>query len=237
MARPWHTVDSVPTEAGTFELRRRGERDFLITVGGRVLMNSSAHRSELALGELACRYLGRRANPRVLVGGLGMGYTLRAILDALPATARIMVAELNPVVVGWCRGPLAELTSRALEDPRVTAEIADVATVIRKGAGADDRFDAVVLDLDEGPHAGSHKRDDPHYGSRAIETTRAALRPGGVFAVWGENHAAGFAKRLRAAGFSVICDRPGRGGLRHVVYVAKAPGPEPHGRGRRRAGR
>lgn len=222
MAQPWHTVDRVPTEEGTLELRRRGKRDFLITVGGRVIMNSAAHRSELALGELACRGLGRGANRRVLVGGLGMGYTLRAALDALPATARVVVAELNPVVVEWCRGPLAALTARAAEDPRVTVEVSDVAGVIRRCAlpEVDDRFDAVILDLYQGPHAGSHRRDDPLYGRRAIETTRAALKSGGVFAVWGEDHDAGFERRLRAAGFSVNCERPGRGGLRHAVYVA-----------------
>nr|WP_291315043.1 spermidine synthase [Desulfuromonas sp.] len=163
----------------------------------------------------------------MLVGGLGMGFTLKAVLDTLPAAAKVVVAELNPVVLEWCRGPLAGLTGGAATDPRVTVEITDVADLIRRsavGAGAEG-FDAVVLDLYTGPHAGSHKRDDPLYGSRAIEATRAALRPGGVFAVWGENFDAGFDKRLKAAGFSVTSERPGRGGLRHVVYLAKMPSP------------
>lgn len=223
MAHPWKIIDSVATKEGALELRQRGERDFLITVGGLVLMNSSAHRSEAALGQLACRHLKDHASPRVLVGGLGMGYTLRAVLDALPGTGRVTVAELNPVVLDWCRGPLAGLTDRAVADPRVTVEISDVADLIRRSA-IDDKaegFDAVVLDLYTGPDADSHKRDDPLYGSRAIERTRAALKPGGVFAVWGENYDAGFDKRLCAAGFSVTSERPGRGGLRHVVYVAK----------------
>jgi spermidine synthase len=223
MAQPWQTLASVPTKEGTLELRRRGERDFLITLGGLVLMSSSAHRSEAALGALACRDLRRRADARVLVSGLGMGFTLRAALDSLPATGRVTVAELNPVVMEWCRGPLAELTARAAEDPRVTIRIADVAEVIRERAvSGEGRFHAIILDLYEGPHARTHKRDDPLYGSKAIEAARSALEPGGVFAVWGESHDAGFEKRLRAAGFSVTCERPGRGGLRHVVYLGKA---------------
>lgn len=227
MAQPWKIVDSVSTAQGTLELRQRGDRDFLITVGGLVLMTSSAFRSEVALGRLACSHLKNHAGPRVLVGGLGMGYTLKAVLDFLPPTGRVVVAELNPVVLEWCRGPLAGLTGCAAADPRVTVEIADVADLIRRSAAdaAAQGFDAVVLDLYKGPDAHSHKRDDPLYGSRAIESTRAALRPGGVFAVWGENYDAGFDKRLRAAGFSVTSERPGRGGLRHVVYVAKLLAP------------
>jgi spermidine synthase len=222
LAQPWKVIESVPTRQGTLELRQRGERDFLITVGGLVLMNSSAHRSEVALGELACRHLAGSPHPKVLVGGLGMGYTLKAVLDQLPETGSVLVAELNPVVVQWCRGPLAPLTGAAVADPRVTIEIADVAAVIRRSAAESSPFDAIVLDLYTGPHAGSHKRDDPLYGSTAIETTRAALSPGGIFAVWGENNDAGFERRLRSARFSVTTARPGRGGLRHVVYVAKS---------------
>lgn len=222
MARPWQTLDRVPTAEGDLELRRRGDRDFLITVAGRVLMNSAHHRSEAALGSLACRSLEGRRGPRVLVGGLGMGFTLRAVLDAVAADARIVVAELNPAVVRWCGGPLAELTAGAAQDPRVEVRVGDVADVIRAASTAEPvRFDAVILDLYEGPHAGCAKGADPLYGRGAIERTRAALRPGGVFAVWGEAYDEGFEKRLRAAGFSVTTDRPGRGGgLRHVVYLA-----------------
>lgn len=225
MAQPWHIVDSVPADQGTLELRRRGESDFVITVGGRVLMSSSANRSELALGILACAPLRGVAEPHVLIGGLGMGYTVRAVLDALPAAARVHVAELNPIVLDWCRGPIAALTGRAADDPRVRVEFADVADVIRRSSGvAEERpFHAIIFDLYEGPHARTDKRDDPLYGSRAIERVRAVLKPGGVFAVWGENYDHGFEKRLRAAGFAVTSERPGRGGLRHVVYLARAP--------------
>ena len=226
MALPWKIIDSVATDEGVLELRQRGERDFLITVGGLVLMNSLAHRSEVALGQLACDQLKKHVAPRVLVGGLGMGFTLRAVLDALPASGQVTVAELNPVVVDWCRGPLAHLTNAAA-DSRVRVEIVDVARLIRRHAGdsTEEKFDAVVLDLYRGPHAHSHKRDDPLYGSRAIEFTRSVLKPGGVFAVWGENYDAAFDKRLVAAGFAVRSERPGRGGLRHVVYVAHLQAP------------
>lgn len=232
MVQPWTIVDSISTKEGILELRQRGERDFLITVGGLVLMNSSAHRSEVALGQLACGHLKSQASPRVLVGGLGMGYTLKAVLDSLPDTGRVVVAELNPVVVKWCRGPLAGLTDSAVADPRVSVEIADVADLIRrsKAGGGEEGFDAVVLDLYKGPHYRSHKRDDPLYGSRAIENTRAALKPDGVFAVWGENYDAEFDKRLCAAGFTVTSERPGRGGLRHVVFVAKLNSPRAKGK-------
>ena len=231
MAQPWIIVESINTKEGVLELRQRGERDFLITVGGLVLMNSSAHRSEVALGQLACRHLKSQASPRVLVGGLGMGYTLKAVLDSLPDTGRVVVAELNPVVLKWCRGPLAGLTDSAVADRRVSVEIADVADLIRrsKTGGTEEGFDAVVLDLYKGPHYRSHKRDDPLYGSRAIENTRAALKPDGVFAVWGENYDAEFDKRLCAAGFTVTSVRPGRGGLRHVVFVARLNSPRAKG--------
>lgn len=222
MAIPWKIIDCVATEEGDLRLQQRGERDFLITIGSQVLMNSSAHRSEVALGQLSCCHLKNHPGPKVLVGGLGMGYTLRAVLDTLPLTSRVVVAELNPVVVEWCRGPLAALTASAVSDPRVTAEIVDVAAYIRKSKinATEQGFDAIVLDLYRGPHFHTDKRDDPLYGSKAIEAARSALKPGGVFGVWGENYDEGFDKRLRAAGFSVTCKRPGRGGMLHAVFVA-----------------
>ena len=222
MAQPWKTIESIPTGEGALELRRRGERDFLITIGSQVLMNSLSNRSELVLGELGCGHLKGSPAPRVLVGGLGMGFTLRAVLDTLPATARVIVAELNPTVLDWCRGPLAALTANAVSDPRVSVEIGDVAGLIRRSAedGGEERFDAIVLDLYRGPHSKTHQSDDPLYGSKAIDNMRAALKPGGVAAVWGENYDEGFDKRLRNAGFTVTTDRPGRGGLRHVVFLA-----------------
>lgn len=223
MARPWQTIERVSTEEGLLELRKRGERDFLITVGGHVLMNSMANRSEVALGKLACGHLKDLSQPLVLVGGLGMGFTLKAVLDTLPAAGRVVVAELNPVVLEWCRGPLAALTNRATADTRVEVKICDVAQLIRRYAKDDtlEKFDTVILDLYTGPYVRSHKRDDPLYGSIAINTTRAALKPGGVFAVWGEDYDAGFAKRLAEAGFVSTRHRSGRSGSGHVVYLGQ----------------
>jgi spermidine synthase len=225
MAQPWQTIDRIDSADGLLELRKRGERDFLILINGRVLMNSSANRSELALGERACKPVAVHPRPRVLIGGLGMGLTLRAALDALPASAQIVVAELNPATVTWCRGPLAGLTNHAVDDPRVSVVIDDVSAVIAKTTkvGAD-KFDAIIIDLYEGPHAKTDAKNDPFYGSRALEQTAAALSGGGIFAVWGENPDAAFEKRLAAAGFIVERLRPGRGGMRHVVYMAKRAG-------------
>jgi spermidine synthase len=222
MAVPWQTLDKAKTPDGVLELRRRGERDFLILINNRVLMNSSANRSEIALGELACKVVAVRSGPRVLLGGLGMGLTLRAALDSLPHSAEIVVSELNPVVAAWCRGPLAGLTNGAVGDPRVTVMIVNVADMIAQSAepGAK-KYDAIIIDLYEGPHAGTDAVNDPFYGSRALTKTAGALSLGGVFAVWGEASDAAFERRLAAAGFSVDRKRPGRGGLRHVVYVAQ----------------
>jgi spermidine synthase len=220
MALPWKTLDRfVSADEGALELRQRGAGDFVITLGSRILMNSKAQRSEIALGELGCRGLQDLPAPRVLVGGLGMAITLRAVLNALPSSARVLVAELNPKIRDWCLGPLAELTGGAAADPRVQVEIADVSKLIRQATPGE--FDAIILDLYRGPHPQTHQQSDPFYGSRAISRTRAALKPGGIFAVWGENPDVGFEQRLVAAGLAVRCERPGRGGYRHAVWVAQ----------------
>ncbi len=218
--KPWQTLDRVDTAEGALELRRRGERDFLITIAGRVLMTSGAHRSEDALARLACAGLSKRERPRVLIGGLGMAYTLRAALDVLPPSAEVQVAELNPQVVSWCRGALAELTAQAVEDPRVTVRIVDVSVAIAQARG----LDAILLDLYEGPHAATQRAGaDPLYGDAALERTAAALRPDGIFAVWSEEADQPFEMRLRRQRWPLVIERLG-GGRTHVVYVARAPG-------------
>jgi len=219
------------TADGLLELRQRDARDFLITLDGRVLMRSAAHRSESALAELALARLASRRAPRVLVGGLGMGLTLRAALDGLPRGARVVVAELHEPVVGWCRGPLAALTRGAVDDPRVRVEVGDVARIISGGGP----FDAILLDLFVGPQRRS--RDHPLWGEAALANTRAALGSDGVFGVWSEAPDAGFEKRLRRAGFRFERARPGRGERRHVVYVALRESDTRGGRPRGPAGR
>ena len=222
MAQPWKTLATQTTDEGLLELRQRGARDFLITVGGLVLMNSLSNRSEVVLGQLGCQKLKNHRHPKVLVGGLGMGITLRAVLDALPADAEVVVAELNPVVVEWCRGPLAELTDGVVNDRRVQVEVGDVADLIKRLlSDPSTRFDAVIFDLYKGPHAKTDPLADPLYGSRAIANVHKILRAGGMFTIWGENFDAGFDRRLKKAGFATSSQRPGRGGYRHVVFVAE----------------
>jgi spermidine synthase len=152
-----------------------------------------------------------------------MGFTLRAALDTLPPDAEVTVAELEPVVVRWCRGPLAELSSRAVDDPRVRVAIGDVADLVGRAAkaGGAARYDAILLDLYEGPRESSGGASDPFFGRRALATTRRALTRGGVFAVWSEDPDAPFERRLAAAGFEVERLRPKSGGPRHVVYLSR----------------
>jgi spermidine synthase len=215
--KPWRTIDRASTPEGPLELRQRGERDFLITIAGRILMTSVAHRSEDALAELTCAPLAKATRPRVLVGGLGMGYTLRAALDRLPARAKVDLVELNGAVVTWCRGPLAPLTAAAIDDRRVSVEVADVSRVI--AAAPPGSYDAIVLDLYEGPHQATNHAHDPLYGAAALARTHRALRPGGMLAVWSEEVDRPFERRLEAAQFRVRTHRT-RGGRTHVIYAA-----------------
>jgi spermidine synthase len=213
----WNTLATIATTEGALELRRRGDGVFLIVIAGRVLMTSNDRRSEQALATRACRGLAA-PRPRVLIGGLGMGYTVRAALDALPAAAELVVAELTPEIEAWCRGPLAPLTGAALDDPRVRVVIGDVARAIA-GAPAG-HYHAILLDLYEGPHAATQRTDDPFYGRAALAASRAALAAGGVLAVWSEDPDEDFARRLATAGFEVEVHRLGKP-RRHVVYLAR----------------
>lgn len=214
--KAWKTLATSKTAEGTLELRQRGDADdYLIVIGGRVLMNSHARKSEEALATLGLAGVDAK---RVLIAGLGMGYTLRAALDVLPASSEVVVCELDPIIVEWCKGPLAAATNNALGDPRVKLEIADVAA--RIGASKN-TFDAILLDLYEGPNAASQRKDDPFYSAHALVRTRAALRPGGVLAVWSEDSDAPFAKRFVTAGFVVKPHSIGAGGRKHVVYVGR----------------
>jgi spermidine synthase len=219
MPRPWRLLAAEDTPEGKLELRQRGDAEFLLQVGGRVLMNSAARKSEELLATMATERIAAVRAPAVLIGGLGMGYTLRAALDTLPKSATVVVAELNPVMVAWCAGPLAALTGAATADPRVRVEIADVARLISSATPAS--LHAIVLDLYEGPRAATQRADDPFYGVSALRRARAALAPGGVLAVWAEAHDAAFEKRFAAVGFDVTtCAKtPGGAGWKHTVYV------------------
>ncbi|HEX4513254.1 MAG TPA: hypothetical protein VH054_06950 [Polyangiaceae bacterium] len=217
MTRPWQTIARVPTSEGALELRQRGALDFLITIAGRVLMTSQARRSEEALATLPLRDQKPAKLRSVVVGGLGMGYTLRAALDLLPHTTKVTVVELTRDVAEWCRGPLAPLTDGAVADPRVRVVIDDVSRFIAKSAPAS--FDAILLDLYEGPHQATQRGEDPLYGPRALTAAYTALTPGGVLAVWSEEPDTPFEHRLARAGFTVHKKRAGRGGRAHCVYL------------------
>jgi len=223
MPRPYELIDSAPTDEGLLELRQRGERDFMISVGGRVLMTSALTTTELALAQEGCRTLASAQRPRVLIGGLGLGYTLRAALDALPPTAEVTVAELNAKVVEWNRGPLAILHNSALADLRTRIVVGDVMAEIRRVALAPKapRYDAILWDLYVGPKRTGGARD-PLYGDASIEHTRAALRPGGVFGVWAEEPSRPFEARLRKQGMQISLAPSGGRGVRHAVYMARA---------------
>ncbi len=219
MRQPWKTLERVETADGPLELRQRGDSEFLFTVSGQVLMTSRATRSEGALATLACDGLPAAKGPRVLVGGLGLGFTLRAALDVLPLDARVCVAELHEAVVRWCRGPVAELSLHSLDDPRVQVRVADVSEIIGERRGA---WEAIAIDLYDGPHRGNQSPSDPIYGTPALKRTLAALRPGGTFAVWGEEHDDRFAGRLTRAGFRSVRElHPGKGSQRHAVYLGR----------------
>lgn len=219
---PWTLIDAAPVPGGEGELRlkRRGA-EFSIMLGANELMNSRLGGSEEALATLACAKVAEEPRPRVLIGGLGMGFTLRAALGALGPQARIVVAELAPAVVAWARGPMSEVFGDSLGDPRVRIEVEDVGRLIRAGRGA---YDAILLDVDNGPEGLTRDANDGLYGHDGLQAARAALRPGGVLAVWSCAPDRAFSTRLRKAGFSVEevgARANGRGGgARHVIWLA-----------------
>lgn len=217
MTQPWNTLDGFECDEGRMELRQRGEKDFLITIGGRVLMPSQAQISELKVAQWGCEGLANHPAPRVLVGGLGLGYTLRATLDSLPKTAVVDQAELHPEIVKWCQGPLAILTDGAIHDPRVNVCIGDVMEQVNVASPG---YDAVVWDLYEGPHHA--KEHDPLYGTKAIAAVHKKLRPKGRFTIWSEEADASFERRLDKMRLSWWKKLAGRGGRRHVVYGIEA---------------
>jgi spermidine synthase len=218
MATPWQTVAVVGTEEGPLELRRRGD-DWLMLIAGRVLMNSFSRSSEEELARHGVARLGACAAPDVLIAGLGMGFTLRALLDAVPAQAKVTVAELNPVVVEWCRGPLAPAARDVLRDRRVNVEVRDVAELIATSPPAS--FDLILLDLYEGPNAATQDSNDPFYSEAALARTHRALRPNGVLGVWSEDADAAFARRLTTSRYAMTKHSFGSGGRRHIVYLAQ----------------
>ena len=222
---PWIHLDTaaVPGGGGALKLMQRG-KEFSIMVGSTPLMNSRMSSSEVALAELACDRLRGRHNARVLIGGYGMGFTLRATLAGLGGDAQITVAELVPAVLRWARGAMAELTANSLVDPRVDIREADVGVLI---ASAQASFDAILLDVDNGPDGLSRSENDRLYNLRGLHAARRALRPNGLLAVWSAAPNKEFLARLGRAGFTVeeIKARANKGrGVRHIIWAATNPG-------------
>jgi spermidine synthase len=218
--KPWITLDRTRTPDGTdLQLMRRDD-EYVIRANGAVLMSSRMHGSEEALATLACRRVRTLTRPSVLVGGLGMGFTLRATLDLLTPGATVVVAELLPEVVEWHRGPLGPLANHPLNDPRVRLDVGDVAATLRSSVG---RFDAVLLDVDNGPDALTAPSNAALYTARGIAAARAALKIGGVLAAWSSRDDRGFAQRLRQAELVVnvtrVRGRLTKGGPRHTIFL------------------
>jgi spermidine synthase len=218
---PWVQLDSAKTPDGQQELRlkRRGS-EFSIMLGTNELMNSRLSGSEQALAKLSCQRIADHRRPRMLIGGLGMGFTLRAALAELGNDASIVVAELVPTVVAWARGQMAEVFGGCLDDPRVTVEETNVGQLIRSEPAA---WDAILLDVDNGPQGIVHKSNDALYSLQGLGAARTALKPGGVLAVWSQGPDGGFTRRLKQAGFAVeeINTRAnGKRGARHVIWMA-----------------
>ncbi|THD70379.1 MAG: spermidine synthase [Bradyrhizobium sp.] len=223
---PWSQIDSAPVPGGDGELRlmRRGA-EFSIMLGPNQLMNSRSSGSEQALATLACGRLEALECPHLLIGGLGMGFTLRAALAVLGNGARVVVAELMPAVLGWARGPMAELFGDSLTDPRVSIREADVADLIWSSRST---FDAILLDVDNGPEALAREANNALYDLKGLRAAHAALRPRGVLAVWSSGPDLKFTKRLRDAGFDVdelkVRANGKRGGARQVIWIATRAG-------------
>ena len=219
---PWVEIDRamIPGHEGDVALFKRGA-EFSIRTANAELMNSRAHGSEDALAELTCHHLKRNGGRRILIGGLGMGFTLAAALGQSDPDTRITVSELIPAVVRWNRKHLGRLAGMPLDDPRVSIAEEDVGQTISKMKSA---WDAILLDVDNGPAGLTRKANDRLYGRSGLKTARVALRPGGVLAVWSSGADEAFTRRLKQCGFqtetvTVRARKPGKG-ARHTIWLA-----------------
>lgn len=222
---PWSLLDtaSIPGGEGELRLMRRGS-EFSIRLGHNELMNSRLSGSEEALATITSERIKPHAAPRVLIGGLGMGFTLRAALASFGPDASITVAELVPAVIKWAQGPMAHVFGNSLADPRVRVCEADVGQLIRSRPSA---YDAILLDVDNGPDGLTRSANDALYDLRGLSAARTALRDGGVLAVWSAKPDARFVQCLRKAGFDVdeVKARANglRGGSKHIIWIATRP--------------
>jgi spermidine synthase len=218
--KPWELFGQTRTPDGEEMTLTRHGTEYVLLASGQTLMSSRMHGSEEALAMFACARARTLEAPCCLVGGLGMGFTLRAALDLLPPDATVIVAELAPALVDWNRGPIGPLARHPLRDKRVVVEVSDVAATLGSSPG---RFDAVLLDVDNGPAAFTASNNAGLYEDRGLAVAHAALKPGGVFAVWSSREDRRFEQRLRYGGFDVTVERVrGRlkkGGPRHAIFL------------------
>ena len=223
---PWETIDSATIPGSEVELTLSQRKDdFAIRVAGVPgdLMNSRMHHSEDALAEIACSRLGIIENAQILVGGLGMGFTLAAVLKSVAGSAEVIVAELVPAVVEWNRGILGQCAGRPLDDGRTHVHLGDVADLLKQGSNG---FDAILLDVDNGPEAMTHSDNEWLYSLAGLKTIYETLRPEGILAIWSGRADQLFTIRLKKTGFNVqlrtVRARPGKGS-RHTIFVAQKP--------------
>ena len=215
-----HLATAHAPDGEELRLMRRGD-DFMIVLDRNELMNSRMSGSEEALAVMTCARLDDRKAPHLLIGGYGMGFTLRAALAALGRDARVTVAELVPKIIDWARGPMAALTAGCLDDPRVRLVIGDVGDAIDAGRGG---YDAILLDVDNGPDGLTRAGNDGLYSHAGLAAAKAALKPGGILAIWSAAPDKAFARRLGSAGFAVeevaVRARANGKGPRHVIWFA-----------------
>lgn len=206
--KPWKTLAT----DGKWTLRQRGT-EFMVQVDGKILMTSRRHGSEDELARVGCARI-NSSHPKVLIGGLGFGFTLRAALDCLPDGAQVTVSELSQRVVDWNQDALAEMHGNALEDHRVQVDVGDVQRLLSKNRGT---YDVVLLDIDNGPFPVTIEDNETMYSIGGLSSVRASLRPGGRLAVWSASTHPGFNKRLREVGFHASVEKTGDG--QHLIFI------------------
>ncbi len=214
-------TDIMGETKGALQLYQRGD-DFMITIGSNELMNSRVYGSEQALAKLSCAALKSIAAPHILIGGYGMGFTLRSALSVLGKDASITIVELIPDIIAWAKGPMKSLTQDTLDDNRITLQIADVKELITQG---NRRYDAILLDVDNGPDGLTKAGNDSLYSDSGLMRAKSALNSGGVLAIWSAHPSPKFTKRLEQCGFDIsthiVRARNNGKGARHIIWIAK----------------
>jgi spermidine synthase len=225
--KPWETVEKALAPDGTEMVLAHRDGEWVVRYGGKVLMSSRQHGSEDALADLALKKVKQRR--AVLVGGLGLGFTARAALDRLPVDAKVVVAELTPALLDWNRRLVGKLAGRPLDDPRCHVHIGDCVQRIKEAKGA---YDAILLDIDNGPGSMVHEANHRLYGKAGVAACRDALREGGCLAVWSAHHDERYLERLQRSGFEaetrIVPARGDAGGLKHVIFLGVKRASPPH---------